>query len=200
LKKQGFLDLRNYIISNRIGEVDIIGGSHSGFSVAWMLLNGSAMFNYEFEEECPELPESVRHFSDSHPIGSEFYYNEWRVKPIFEEIDFTLQINIIFWDRIWVYYKSVQAAKDEGYEDYEYSGVTKKGVVYPFTGLWGDAKNLWKTLKIFKNEKRVWLLKLRTIAEQASYFWTSKCVVWACGYQSNMIPCINKDGTLIEFK
>ena len=38
---------REKIIKEKIKEVNIIGGSHSGFSVAWMLLYGSAMFDYK---------------------------------------------------------------------------------------------------------------------------------------------------------
>lgn len=49
LKREGFIKFWNFIIENNILEIDIIGGSHSGFSVAWMLLNGSAMFDYGYE-------------------------------------------------------------------------------------------------------------------------------------------------------
>lgn len=35
-----------YIKDKSVKEVTIIGGSHSGFSCAWMLLNGPAMFDY----------------------------------------------------------------------------------------------------------------------------------------------------------
>jgi hypothetical protein len=47
LKHDGFLKLRTRIINEKIKRVDIVGGSHSGFSVAWMLLNGSAMYDYK---------------------------------------------------------------------------------------------------------------------------------------------------------
>ena len=46
LKKEGFIKLLNYIKNNNVKEISIIGGSHSGLSWAWMLLNGSAMHDF----------------------------------------------------------------------------------------------------------------------------------------------------------
>ena len=51
LKKEGFIKLLKYIKDNNVKEISIIGGSHSGLSLAWMLLNGSAM--HDFNENDP---------------------------------------------------------------------------------------------------------------------------------------------------
>lgn len=50
-KKEGFFKLLNYINNNKIKEISIIGGSHSGLSSAWMLLNGSAMYDYKENQQ-----------------------------------------------------------------------------------------------------------------------------------------------------
>ena len=42
LKRQGFNQIIEKINAEKIKKVVIIGGSHSGFSAAWMLLNGPA--------------------------------------------------------------------------------------------------------------------------------------------------------------
>lgn len=42
LKRQGFDQIIEKINADKIKKVVIIGGSHSGFSAAWMLLNGPA--------------------------------------------------------------------------------------------------------------------------------------------------------------
>lgn len=78
LKWEGFYRFWNYILENNIEEIDIIGGSHSGFSVAWMLLNGSAMFDYSFEN-IGELPLATKYTSDKFYIGEDYDYEEWRL-------------------------------------------------------------------------------------------------------------------------
>lgn len=42
LQRQGFDQIVDKINKNKIKKVVIIGGSHSGFSAAWMLLHGPA--------------------------------------------------------------------------------------------------------------------------------------------------------------
>ena len=42
LKRQGFNKIIKKINAEKIKKIVIIGGSHSGFSAAWMLLNGPA--------------------------------------------------------------------------------------------------------------------------------------------------------------
>ena len=42
LQRDGFLATINRIKQERLRNIVIIGGSHSGFSAAWMLMNGPA--------------------------------------------------------------------------------------------------------------------------------------------------------------
>jgi hypothetical protein len=50
-------------------------------------------------------------------------------------------IKILYRDRIRVFYSTVEAALQDGYRDYDTSCYSeKKGYLYSFTGLRGDAK------------------------------------------------------------
>ena len=49
LKKEAYLDWINRLKRVTRPKVVIIGGSHSGFSCAWMLLHGPAMFQRCFK-------------------------------------------------------------------------------------------------------------------------------------------------------
>ena len=44
LRSQGFISTLNQIKEKKLKKIVIIGGSHSGFSCAWMLLNGPATY------------------------------------------------------------------------------------------------------------------------------------------------------------
>ena len=45
LRKDGYLETMKLINQNKFKKIVIIGGSHSGFSVAWLMLNGPATYN-----------------------------------------------------------------------------------------------------------------------------------------------------------
>ncbi len=45
LRKEMFLKTIKEIKKQKYNKIVIIGGSHSGFSAAWLLLNGPATFN-----------------------------------------------------------------------------------------------------------------------------------------------------------
>lgn len=55
------------------------------------------------------------------------------------------QIQILFREKIKVFYNSTEAASADGYNEYDRRfDVTRGGIVYPFTGLRGDAKELFR--------------------------------------------------------
>jgi hypothetical protein len=61
--------------------------------------------------------------------------------------------------------------------------VSKGGIVYPFTGLRGDAKELWR--KIVKGqESRILLVRADTLKEQKFELSNADIVIMACGYQT----------------
>jgi hypothetical protein len=46
LKKEGFTEQMKYLKSLKKRKIVIVGGSHSGFSCAWLLLKGMPAFNH----------------------------------------------------------------------------------------------------------------------------------------------------------
>ena len=51
LKREGFQRLSKYLNDNDIKEISVIGGSHSGFSCVWLMLNGNASFGHNKKEK-----------------------------------------------------------------------------------------------------------------------------------------------------
>jgi len=49
------MKLKKYISENDVKEITIIGGSHSGFSCAWLMIHGNATFGYgkQGQDEIP---------------------------------------------------------------------------------------------------------------------------------------------------
>ena len=76
----------------------------------------------------------------------------------------------------------------DGYNNFTKNCINSKGIIYPFTGLRGDAKQLWRQIKIMKNESRVELVKANTYSLQKTAIKHSDVVIWACGYESNHVP------------
>lgn len=69
------------------------------------------------------------------------------------------KVQILYRDKIKVYYSSVLMAQADNYNDYDTKlDVSKGGIVYPFTGIRGDAKELYR--KITKGmENRIQLIR-----------------------------------------
>lgn len=189
LKKQGFIRLLNYIKENNVKEISIIGGSHSGLSCVWMLLNGSAMHDFNendphdfnldlfdpekkdtiFKKQFLRMPKECRKYKnylkneekfggkdESSELGEEFEYESWPIGGILTHPDFShIRIKIICKGDIKVWYKSKDEAALDGYTNYTKNCVNSKGTIYPFTGLRGDAKQLWRRIKVLKSEDQI---------------------------------------------
>ena len=65
--------------------------------------------------------------------------------------------------------------------------------MYPYSGLRGDAKALYKNIKSGA-EKRITLVRAAHPELQAEYMQKADIVVWACGYQTNKIPIKDQEG------
>lgn len=62
-------------------------------------------------------------------------------------------IEILYRDHIRVFYNKVKDAENDGYNEFNEDKFTKKdGYLYSFTGLRGDAKELY--LRIMKGEEK----------------------------------------------
>jgi len=83
---------------------------------------------------------------------------------------------------IKVFYKKVQDAEKDGYKNYSKADFANdNGYLYSFTGLRGDAKDLYRDVMQGK-EKRLRLVKAMTVEEQTPYIDEADLVIWACGY------------------
>ena len=74
-------------------------------------------------------------------------------------------IKILYRDRIKVFYDSVKEAHKDDYLGYEKELFPKAhGLLYGYTGLRGDAKNMYRDI-MRGDEKRVELIKAPTAAD-----------------------------------
>lgn len=110
-------------------------------------------------------------------------------KPLNFEQD-TEQIIILYKDEVKVFYQKVQDAINDGYTCFDKSAFANdNGYLYSFTGLRGDAKELYRSI-MKGTEKRVRLVKTQTIKEQEKYINEADLVIWACGYQTRAIDIV----------
>lgn len=159
----------------------IVGGSHSGFSCAWLMLNGPATYNRNNSidstkyksmpdakiksidgcQECCTCTDAKKK-KDSKcgclcKCYGYFNFKEWDYDP---EKDAPTHfeggnIKILYRDKIRVFYGTVNQAKADDYQMFNENLFTNKnGFVYSYTGLRGDAKRLFRTVNQGK-EKRV---------------------------------------------
>lgn len=81
----------------------------------------------------------------------------------------------------------MQNAQQDGYSEFKSTVYTNKnGYLYSFTGLRGDAKMLYKSVKEGR-EKRVQLLKCPRVQDQIKHVQEADLVIWACGYQTQIL-------------
>lgn len=80
-----------------------------------------------------------------------------------------LEIQILYRDKIRVFYNTCKAAADDGYTGYDKTLFPKPlGLLYGFTGLRGDAKDMYTDIRKGK-ETRVKLVEAKTPADQRKY-------------------------------
>lgn len=121
----------------------IIGGSHSGFSAAWMMLNGPATFNrnnsinsqkwksmpdavYKSIPSCPECCACKETKKGTAPkcncvckCFGYFKYEDWEFDESLLPKHFeNANIKIIYRDKIRVFYGTVIQAQQDGYHDF----------------------------------------------------------------------------------
>ena len=232
LKRDGFVKLLTHIKQNDVKEISIVGGSHSGLSCAWMLINGSAMYDYKdyqpqefdmdffdpelreqmFTKQKAKVPKESRKYrctrriksklehppSEFSELGEEFEYLPWNVGGILSHPDFChIKIKIICKNELKVNYKLKEEAAMDGYTNFTNNCINSKGIIYPFTGLRGDAKQLWRRVTILKTEDQIEFIKANNQASQKLAIKNSDVVIWACGYESKPIP-ININNPLMN--
>ena len=125
-----------------------------------------------------------------------FAFQDWNLKENFSEFpnclplgDFeNTEVSILYREDIKVFYKKVQDAEKDGYTNFNKSDfLNENGYLYSFTGLRGDAKELYR--RVTNNlEPRLKLIKALTTADQTPHINSADLVIWACGYQTNGVP------------
>ena len=209
LQEQGYKMLINNLINKKRKRVIIIGGSHSGFSCAWMLLNQPSNYRNILNEDI-HMPYQARYNKDCPNCNETFCCygkvidKNWDIsqedKANFHSINTEVEIIILYKDHIKVHYPSEQDAINDNYTVYERkNAVNKNGNVYPFIGLRGDSKELYRN--ITKGlEKRIKLIKTETWEDQKRIILQEESVViWACGYETQVIPISDSKGNMMEF-
>lgn len=78
-------------------------------------------------------------------------------------------------------------AQNDNYFAYDKKlDLSSGGIVYPFTGIRGESKEIWS--KIVKNQSvghsNVYLVRADTVEEQKKHFAEADIVICATGYQS----------------
>ena len=139
---------------------------------------------YYKQSICERAPEDC--YSE---LGEEFEYQPWQTGGILNHPDFAhIKIKILCKTDIKVNYKSIEEAAMDGYNNYNKGCLNSKGNIYPFTGIRGDSKQLWRNIKILKTENRVEFVRASSYAVQKSAIKSSDVVIWACGYESRPLP------------
>lgn len=122
-------------------------------------------------------------------LGEEFEYKPWAIGGILNHPDFQhIKIKIIYKNDIKINYKNKEEAIMDGYTNFSKDCMNSKGIIYPFTGLRGDSKQLWRQVKILKSESRIEFVKANTYPLQKKAIKNSDVVIWACGYESRPLP------------
>jgi len=230
LQETGYNHLISYLTLKEKKRVVIIGGSHSGFSCAWMLINSYIDIHKLKEQNKSIRAQSALNNScatnNKNNNGSFYKFKTnpnclecktvsccfgsaveraWS-KPQIAALPHgncleNLEIVILYRDHIKVYYHSEREALDDGYNVYDQSkAVNKNGNVYPFIGIRGDAKELYRRIVTGK-EKRVKLQKANSFNEQKNFIAKANAIIWACGYTTQKMTFLdaNCKSKQIEF-
>eukprot|EP00658_Telonema_sp_P-2_P085121 TRINITY_DN9633_c0_g1_i4.p1 TRINITY_DN9633_c0_g1~~TRINITY_DN9633_c0_g1_i4.p1 ORF type:complete len:497 (+),score=117.54 TRINITY_DN9633_c0_g1_i4:260-1750(+) len=177
LTDTGISDMRTQLANLKSRRVLIIGGSHTAFSTAWALLN-KVTTDLSKPEDKGQL---------------------WNWKKG--------EIMLVHRSKIRLYYNSAAEARKDGYADIDDDSTSRSGKINLFSGLRGDAKQLYKDIASGK-EKRVQLCKLSPDAVNVSVgkgaVWKSvlagvELIVLATGLRTSMVPVIRPDGTVADF-
>jgi hypothetical protein len=210
LRQEGYEKITQKLssLSKSKKKVVIIGGSHSGFSSAWILLNGPSTYknikigdDYEMKKEinCEKCNQDGNFENECTCYGKVLDRNWILDEAIHNKIQQEIEISILYRDLIRVYYPSEEEAASENYTTYNpREACNKQGRVYPFIGIRGDAKDLYN--KILRGEEsRVKLIHTPNNKEQMSYINEADVVIWACGYVTNNIKFCDSRNHPVEF-
>lgn len=192
LVENGYIRLLNHIYNHITTNKNkdhklrlvIIGGSHSGFSSLWMLLNGPSLCGNSHEKSSIEHCLSWKIYK-SHEIFSKL---RLEVTDLYKYIDITLYSR----SEIKVSYSSIDEAIADEYSCFSRKCMNSKGKIYPFVGIRADAKELYRKI-MKKNEERVKICVYKSevskeYKEMITKVQSSDIIIYAYGYVTNKIP------------
>lgn len=173
----GLDDLKMKLKGTSKKRIVIVGGSHSAFSAAWICLNKLEIF------------QGIDNSNASSPIKASTA----------DSIAEKYSICILHRSPIQVFYASKKDADSDRYTDI--GPINKStGQIHPFGGLRGDAKELWRNIRLGR-ETRVKLVKTNNATTIINKMYDDAAVIiWACGYSTNTIPLLDENNNPIKYK
>jgi len=100
-------------------------------------------------------------------------------------------------EKIRLSFNSKEAAIKAGYDDYDESAISSSGVIYPFAGLRGDAKELFLNIKNGK-ETRISLVNSLLLEKPDSIFAEADIIIQAFGYYTSTPKLVDSKGKEIS--
>ena len=240
LQENGYNKLINNLNTKKDKRVVIIGGGHSAFSSALIILNGPSNYKHIGKEyilkknSCENcslcnfncyLETPTNSIIEGNSITSQklkpntslgnknctnecfgkVVYKNWKndkqeySKSLKNSLKENVEILILFRKHIRVYYHSEEEAHLDGYNEFEKSkAINKSGNVYPFIGIRGDAKELYRNI-VRNREKKVKLIKSELWESQRNHINPGNIVIWACGYETQNITFYDSKNQEVEF-
>ncbi|TMW68771.1 hypothetical protein Poli38472_006239 [Pythium oligandrum] len=211
LDEEGIARLRIHLLQSDGRKVCIVGGSHSSFSVAWLLLNKGRRQS-KVVKEITTVVDSISNAKDSSsraatlpesepPLAASPTKTDTATRKestpsglVFQSKDIT----ILHRSPIRCYYGTRKEAEADGADG---SRVDRTGCVNTFTGLRENSKNLYRDIK-FGRETRVRLFQVNPNGCQnltTKAFESANAIVWSCGYATRTIPGFDVEGRPLHY-
>lgn len=227
LREDGFALLKEHLLKAKEHKVCVVGGSHSSFSAAWLLLNKLKRVRAPSIKADCSVTEPAQQPTEVHinpavedPAAAELLVKTPPVAESSLSPDLSEQssvgkpksstgaatgfsflpkdITILHRHPIRCYYASRKDAESDGADG---SRVDRSGCVNTFTGLREDSKRLFKDAKSGK-ESRVRLFQVnpqgcQSLTQKA--FDSATAIIWCCGYTTRMLPVLDTQGKPLQF-
>lgn len=161
----------------------ILGGSHSTFSLLWIIFNGPCSC------KTIHLPGEKCFDWKSYKSHKLFTLKKSKDDPAFAVSEF-LDITVCHRSIIKVSYPSVEEANKDGYKTYDKKCMNSKGKIYPFVGIRADAKEIFRNF-LNKKENRIKFIQTATEREQDSIVRMSDILLYALGYKTQEVTFFN---------
>ncbi|KRX05750.1 hypothetical protein PPERSA_09890 [Pseudocohnilembus persalinus] len=207
LKQAGFLRALELIEKNPDQPISVIGGSHSAFSVAYMLIYGPDYYDID------ELSRNTQYAQKRNQqcvfcgqVGANCVcYGDVSVPRIKEKIKNYQcklnkgQIKIFHRHDFRISYVNEETAIKEGYKDYDKNCIHKfEGCVNPYTGLRGLTKKLLEDVNN-KIEERIEFIQFKDYSDIRETLENSSVVVECLGYYTNTIDVQKNNKEKFEY-